>query len=194
MQASDLQIKACLKKYWGFDVFRPPQDAIVHSVLERKDTVALLPTGGGKSLCFQLPAIMMEGKTLVVSPLIALMQDQVNQLAKRGVKAAFLHSGRTRKEIDAILDNFMFGDLKILYVAPERIDSEVFMTRIARVKLALIAIDEAHCISQWGYDFRPAYFNIPKLRDIHPNVPVIALTAYETPYVIDYIYVMMYVV
>jgi ATP-dependent DNA helicase RecQ len=179
------QINTSLKKYWGYDAFRPTQEEIVRSVLEKSDTIALLPTGGGKSLCFQLPAIMLEGKTLVVSPLIALMQDQVNQLAKRGIKAAFLHSGRTFREIDMILDNFIFGDLKLLYIAPERIDSDLFMTRISRAKLGLIAIDEAHCVSQWGYDFRPAYFNIPRIREIHPNIPVIALTATATPKVIE---------
>ncbi len=176
--------KAILKQYWGFDEFRPPQDLIIDSVLRQKDTIALLPTGGGKSLCFQVPALMLKGKTLVISPLIALMQDQVDNLFAKGIIARSLNSNLHFKEIDAILDSFVFGDLKILYVSPERIGSELFMTRLAKVKLSLIAIDEAHCISQWGYDFRPSYFNIPLVREIHPDAPMIALTATATPQVL----------
>ncbi len=172
--------KLILKKFWGYDEFRPPQHQIINSVLQGRDTIALLPTGGGKSVCFQIPALMLPGKTLIISPLIALMQDQVDQLTLRNIKAKALNSNLSFKEIDVILDNFMFGDLKLLYISPERIKSEVFSLRLAKAKISLIAIDEAHCISQWGYDFRPAYFNIPLLREIHPGTPMIALTATAT--------------
>ncbi|MBK9736273.1 MAG: RecQ family ATP-dependent DNA helicase [Saprospiraceae bacterium] len=172
--------KTILKQYWGYDEFRYPQEDIIQSILNNKDTLALLPTGGGKSICFQVPALVSEGKTLVISPLIALMQDQVDTLVSKGIKAKSLHSNLSYKEIDRILDNYVYGDLKILYISPERILSEIFITRIYKIKLSLIAVDEAHCISQWGYDFRPSYFNIPKLREIHPDVPIIALTATAT--------------
>ncbi len=177
--------KSILKQYWGYDSFRTPQEAIIESVLQHKDTIALLPTGGGKSICFQIPALLLPGKTLVVSPLIALMQDQVDHLFKRGIVAKSLNANLHFKEIDAILDNFVFGDLKILYISPERIESVVFRKRIEKVKLSLIAVDESHCISQWGYDFRPSYFNIPKLREIHPEATMMALTATATPKVLD---------
>ncbi len=173
-----------LKKYWGYDTFRPPQDLIIDSVLQRKDTIALLPTGGGKSVCYQVPAMMFSGKTIVISPLIALMQDQVDNLFARGIIAKALNANLHYKEIDAILDNFVYGDLKLLYISPERIGSEVFMTRIQKANISLIAVDEAHCISQWGYDFRPSYFNIATLRQIHPLVPILALTATATPNVL----------
>lgn len=176
--------KAILKQYWGYDDFRFPQDQIIDAVIREKDTIALLPTGGGKSLCFQVPAIMFSGKTLVISPLIALMQDQVDNLFARGIIAKSLHSNLHYKEIDAILDSFVYGDLKLLYISPERIGSEMFMTRLTKVKLSLVAVDEAHCISQWGYDFRPAYFNIPMIREMHPRTPMIALTATATSQVI----------
>lgn len=176
---------AILKQYWGYDEFRPPQDLIIESVLQQNDTIALLPTGGGKSVCFQVPALIFAGKTLVISPLIALMQDQVDTLISKGIKAKSLNASLSYKEIDVVLDNFVYGDLKILYISPERISSELFSTRLAKVKLSLIAVDEAHCISQWGYDFRPSYFNIPKLREIHPKVPIIALTATATPKVLS---------
>ena len=174
-----------LQKYWGYSSFRSPQEEVISSVLEGHDTVALLPTGAGKSLCFQVPALMMEGKTLVISPLIALMQDQVDQLFTRGIKARALHSHLSFREIDAILDNFVFGDMPLLYVSPERLASELFQARISKVKLDLLAIDESHCISQWGYDFRPAYLNIAALREIHPNTPILALTATATPKVLE---------
>lgn len=173
-----------LKKYWGYDKFRSPQDLIIDSVMKLQDTIALLPTGGGKSVCFQVPSMMFQGKTIVVSPLIALMQDQVDQLRVRNINAKSLHSNLTYQQIDAILDDFVYGDIKLLYISPERIKSEMFSLRIAKAKISLIAVDEAHCISQWGYDFRPSYFNISLLRDIHPKVPVIALTATATPKVI----------
>ena len=176
--------ESILKKYWGYDTFRPPQDLIIDAVLKKIDTIALLPTGGGKSVCYQVPAMIFSGKTIVISPLIALMQDQVDNLFSRGIIAKALNANLHYKEIDAILDNFVFGDLRMLYISPERIGSEVFMTRILKANISLIAVDEAHCISQWGYDFRPSYFNIPKLREIHPKVPILALTATATPQVL----------
>lgn len=173
-----------LRQYWGFDAFRSPQEDIITSVTEGRDTIALLPTGGGKSLCYQLPAMLLEGKTIVVSPLIALMQDQVSALNQKGIKARSLNATLSMREIDILLDNFVYGDLKILYISPERINSELFTVRFAKAKIGLIAVDEAHCISQWGYDFRPSYLEIHRLREIHPEVPVIALTATATPTVI----------
>lgn len=177
--------RSILKQYWGFDEFRPPQQEIIDAVIQKKDTIALLPTGGGKSVCFQIPALMVTGKTLVISPLIALMQDQVDNLFSKGITAKSLNSNLHQKEAEAILDNFVYGDLKILYISPERIGSDVFMERISKVKLDIIAVDEAHCISQWGYDFRPAYFNIPLLREMHQNAVMMALTATATPKVIS---------
>ncbi|MBK8620188.1 MAG: RecQ family ATP-dependent DNA helicase [Saprospiraceae bacterium] len=169
-----------LQKYWGFSTFRPPQDQIIKNVLNKKDTVALLPTGGGKSLCYQLPALLFSGKTIVITPLIALMEDQVFHLKNRGIPAQCIHSHMTYRQIDGVLDNFVFGDTKILYISPERIDTDIFRERYLRVKVDLIAIDEAHCISQWGYDFRPSYFLIPKLREWKPGVVFLALTATAT--------------
>ncbi|MBK8369870.1 MAG: RecQ family ATP-dependent DNA helicase [Saprospiraceae bacterium] len=169
-----------LKKYWGFSSFRNPQDKIIENVLLKKDTIALLPTGGGKSLCYQLPALIFAGKTIVVTPLIALMEDQVASLNARGIKAKCIYSGMTYRQIDLILDNFRLGDLKILYISPERIVSDMFKERYKLTKVDLVAIDEAHCISQWGYDFRPAYFEIQKLREWKPDVTFLALTATAT--------------
>lgn len=176
--------ESILKKYWGYDAFRPPQDQIIDAVLKKTDTIALLPTGGGKSVCYQVPAMIFSGKTIIISPLIALMQDQVDNLFSRGIIAKALNANLHFKEIEAILDNFVFGDLRMLYISPERIGSEVFMTRMLKANISLIAVDEAHCISQWGYDFRPSYFNIPKLREILPKVPILALTATATPQVL----------
>jgi ATP-dependent DNA helicase RecQ len=169
-----------LKTYWGYSAFRPLQEDIIASVLQKQDTLALLPTGGGKSICFQVPALAVEGICIVVSPLIALMKDQVEQLQKRHIRAVALYSGLTRREIDITLDNCVFGQYKFLYISPERIQTDIFIERIKRMKVGLLAIDEAHCISQWGYDFRPAYLEIVKLREILPDVPVIALTATAT--------------
>ncbi len=174
-----------LKKYWGYENFRHPQQQIIEAVTCHKDTVALLPTGGGKSLCYQIPAMMLAGKTIVVSPLIALMQDQVDNLFMRGITARTIHANMHYKEVDAVLDHFAIGDLKLLYISPERIQSETFLTRIAKTKIDLIAVDEAHCISQWGYDFRPSYFNIIKLREEHPGATILALTATATPLVLQ---------
>lgn len=174
-----------LKKYWGFDGFRKNQEEIVQSAINGRDTLALLPTGGGKSICFQVPGIARDGVCLVISPLIALMQDQVQNLRSRGLKAYAITSGMSRREIDIILDNAKFGDIDFLYVSPERLKSELFLVRFKQMNISLIAIDEAHCISQWGHDFRPPYLEISELREIHPDVPFIALTATATERVRD---------
>jgi len=174
-----------LKQYWGFDTFRDKQKAIISSVLEEKDCLALLPTGGGKSICFQVPALIHEGLCLVVSPLIALMEDQVNQLQKRGIKAAAITSAMSKRQIDIALDNAIYGELKFLYVSPERLQTRLFKARFEKMKINLIAVDEAHCISEWGYDFRPAYLSIANLRELKPKTTVLALTATATPDVVD---------
>lgn len=174
-----------LKQYWGHEAFRSPQEEIIDSVLDKKDTIALLPTGGGKSICYQIPSLIFKGKTIVVSPLIALMQDQVNNLFSRGILAKTINSGMHYKEMEAILENFALGDLNLLYISPERIASDVFMSKISKIHLDLIAVDESHCISQWGYDFRPSYFNIPQLREQHPEATMMALTATATPQVLQ---------
>ena len=173
-----------LKYYWGYDSFRDVQEDIIASVLSGKDTLALLPTGGGKSICYQVPGIQMEGICLVVSPLIALIHDQVNNLKKRGIKAIALTSGMTKREIDIALDNAIYGNFKFIYVSPERLKSKLFLARFEKMKINLIAVDEAHCISQWGYDFRPPYLEIAELRKIKPIVPFLALTATATPEVV----------
>lgn len=179
------RIQEILKEYWGFDSFRTLQEDIINSVVDGKDTLALMPTGGGKSLCFQVPGMANEGLCLVVSPLIALMLDQVANLRKIGIKAIALHSGMSHREIDYALDRCVHGDIKFLYVSPERLQSELFVGRVKRMKINLIAVDESHCISQWGYDFRPAYLNIADLREIHPKVTILALTATATPEVVE---------
>ena len=176
--------QALLEKYWGYPEFRPLQGEIVESVLAGRDTLALLPTGGGKSLCFQLPALALEGVTLVVSPLIALMKDQVRQLRGRGIVADAIYSGMRRSDIDRVLDNAVYGNTKLLYLSPERLLTDLARARIQRMPLAQIAVDEAHCISQWGYDFRPPYLRIAELRDLHPDVPITAVTATATPEVV----------
>jgi len=180
-----LKSKDILKHYWGFDDFRDVQADIIKSVLSGKDSLALLPTGGGKSICYQVPGIQMEGICLVVSPLIALIHDQVNNLKKRGIKAIALTSGMSKREIDIALDNAIYGNYKFLYVSPERLKSKLFLARFEKMKINLIAVDEAHCISQWGYDFRPPYLEIAKLKTIKPIVPFLALTATATPEVVD---------
>ncbi|NHE55667.1 RecQ family ATP-dependent DNA helicase [Cyclobacterium plantarum] len=171
---------ATLKKHFGYQDFRPLQEEIVLSAATGLDTLALMPTGGGKSICFQVPALMNPGICLVISPLIALMKDQVDQLRKRGIKAMAIHSGMRKREIDTLLDNCVYGDYKFLYVSPERLKTEIFIERFKKMDVNLIAVDEAHCISQWGYDFRPAYLEIVKIRELAPHVPVIALTASAT--------------
>lgn len=172
--------------YWGFTSFRPLQKDIIYSVGSiKQDTIALLPTGGGKSLCYQIPALANEGIAIVISPLIALMKDQTDGLKKKGIKAIALPSGIPYKELDALLDNCIYGNYKMLYLSPERLQQEIVLTRIKQMNVSLIAVDEAHCISQWGHDFRPAYREIFRLREIHPRVPIIALTATATPKVLE---------
>ena len=172
--------KEILKRYWGFDVFRPLQEEIVDNAIYGHDTLALLPTGGGKSICFQIPGLAREGLTLVISPLIALMQDQVKNLTNKGIRAKEIVSGMSYREIDLALDNARFGGFDFLYTSPERLKSKLFIERFKLMNIALIVVDEAHCISEWGHDFRPSYRDIADLRAIHPNVPIIALTATAT--------------
>ncbi len=173
-------LQRLLQQYWNHSAFRPLQEEIITAVMERKDTFALLPTGGGKSVCYQLPAIAQDGFCLVISPLIALMQDQVTQLNAKGIEAVFIHSGMQARQVNDILYKATTGTYKLLYVAPERLQSEAFLDYVSDFQLNLIAVDEAHCISQWGHDFRPAYRKIDKVRDIFPEVPVLALTASAT--------------
>lgn len=169
-----------LQRYWKYDRFRPLQEEIINSVLEGRDTLALLPTGGGKSICFQVPALIQEGLCIVVTPLIALMNDQVNQLKKRGIQAVAVHSAMSHDEIDLYLSNCMYGSVKFLYLSPERLQTAMFQSRVTRMNVSLIVVDEAHCISQWGHDFRPPYLKIADLRALVPAAPVIALTATAT--------------
>ncbi len=174
-------IHETLKTYWGYDQFRPLQEDIIQSVMLGKDTLALMPTGGGKSICFQVPALAQEGICIVISPLIALMKDQVMNLKNRDIKAEALFSGMNKREIDRILDNCIYGNIKLLYVSPERLHTEIFQERLKKMKVNLIAIDEAHCISQWGYDFRPSYLQIAQIRQwINEDIPFLALTASAT--------------
>lgn len=175
-----MTINEILKKYWGYPSFRSLQEDIINSVLEGHDTLALMPTGGGKSICFQVPALAQEGVCLVVSPLIALMKDQVYNLRKRNISAAAIFSGMTKTEIERTLDNCAYGHTKFLYLSPERLQTELFKARLHKLNVKLLAIDEAHCISQWGYDFRPPYLQIAETRELLPDVPVLALTATAT--------------
>ena len=175
-----------LKKYWGYDAFRPLQEDIIRSVGAGRDTLALMPTGGGKSLTFQVPTLAMDGLCLVVTPLIALMKDQVDNLRRRGIKATAVYMGMTTTEIDTQLDNCIFGDYKFLYLSPERLTTERFLTKLRAMHVCLLAVDECHCISQWGYDFRPSYLRIAEIREALPtDVPVLALTATATPQTVD---------
>jgi ATP-dependent DNA helicase RecQ len=175
-----------LTRYWGFTSFKPLQEEIIRSVIEGKDTLGLMPTGGGKSITFQVPALAHEGICLVITPLIALMKDQVNRLNSLEIKSIAIHSGMSVEEIDIALENAIYGDYKFLYVSPERISTRIFQGKVSRLNLSLVAIDEAHCISQWGYDFRPSYLKIASLRDhISDKVPFLALTASATPQVIE---------
>ena len=175
-----MSIHQILNTYWGFAKFRPLQEEIIQSVIDGNDTLALMPTGGGKSACFQVPALLKPGICLVVSPLIALMKDQVENLREKGIKAIAIVSGMGKREVDIALDNCIYGDIKFLYLSPERLLSELVRERIRHMNVNLIAIDEAHCISHWGYDFRPPYLHIADLRELHPKVPVLALTATAT--------------
>ena len=173
-----------LQEYWGYDSFRPMQEDIVRAALDGRDLLAILPTGGGKSVCFQVPAMMREGIALVVTPLIALMKDQVQNLAARGIKALCVNAGMSRREVELALNNAAYGDFKFLYVSPERLGSQLFRNYLAEMNVSFIVVDEAHCISQWGYDFRPDYLQIGQLREL-VDAPVIALTATATPKVAD---------
>jgi len=181
---SELSIHQILIKYWGHSSFRPLQEDIIQSVLEGNDTLALLPTGGGKSVCFQVPAMAMEGLCLVISPLIALMKDQVANLNKKNIKAVGVYSGMSRSEIEIALDNCIYGNIKFLYISPERLTTDMFRNRLKKMKISLLAVDEAHCISQWGYDFRPPYLKIAEIREFLNNIPILALTATATETVI----------
>lgn len=174
-----------LKQYWSYDDFRGIQAEIIESITSGNDTLGLMPTGGGKSITFQVPALALEGMTIVITPLIALMKDQVANLKKRGIQAAAIYSGQTRDEILKHLDNSIFGACKLLYVSPERLGTEIFQNKVKRMKVSFITVDEAHCISQWGYDFRPSYLQISQIRQLLPEVPVLALTATATPAVVD---------
>lgn len=174
-----------LKQYWGYDNFRGIQEDIIRSIGEGRDTLGLMPTGGGKSITFQVPALAQEGLCLVITPLIALMKDQVRNLRERGIKATAIYSGMTREEIVIALENCIFGNYKFLYVSPERLDTEIFQIKLRSMHVSLITVDESHCISQWGYDFRPAYLKIANIRQLLPGVPVIALTATATPEVVS---------
>ena len=173
-----------LKQHWGYDNFRGIQEEIIQSIGQGKDTLGLMPTGGGKSITFQVPALAKEGLCIVITPLIALMKDQVRNLKERGIKAVAVYSGMTREEILVALENCIFGDYKFLYVSPERLDTKIFQTKLRRMNICMITVDEAHCISQWGYDFRPAYLKIAEIRQMLPEVPILALTATATPEVV----------
>ena len=179
------QLKDTLKRYWGYSEFRLSQEAIIRSVMEGRDTLALMPTGGGKSLTYQVPTLAREGLCIVITPLIALMKDQVDRLRRMGVNAVAIHSGLSYTQIDIALDNCVYGDVKFLYVAPERLATEAFRLRVQRMNVSLLAVDEAHCISQWGYDFRPSYLRIAEIRKMLPDTPILALTASATKMVAD---------
>ncbi len=180
------QCRKILTRYWGFASFRPLQEDIIRSVTEGRDTLALMPTGGGKSITFQVPALAMQGTCLVITPLIALMKEQVNRLNSLEIRSLMIHSAMTREEIDITIENCIYGDYKFLYVSPERISTPLFRNRVGRINLSLVAVDEAHCISQWGYDFRPSYLKIASLREIiDPEVPFLALTATATAQVVN---------
>ena len=175
-----------LNKYWGYTGFRPGQKEIIDSVISGHDTLALMPTGGGKSICYQIPALCRSGIAIVISPLIALMKDQVEGLVKRGIPALCIHSGLSYDKIDSILDNAVYGNYKLLYVSPERLETDIFKARVAKMDVSMLIVDECHCISQWGYDFRPAYLEIARIKELLPEgIPTIAVTATATPIVVE---------
>ncbi|MCD8260417.1 MAG: RecQ family ATP-dependent DNA helicase [Bacteroides sp.] len=185
MAASQVsKYRELLKHYWGYDSFRGIQEEIITSIGSGKDTLGLMPTGGGKSITFQVPALAQEGVCIVITPLIALMKDQVANLKKRGIKALAVYSGMTRQEIIIALDNCIFGNYKFLYISPERLDTEIFRKKVLSMQVSMITVDESHCISQWGYDFRPSYLKIAEIRKLLPGIPVLALTATATPEVV----------
>ena len=177
--------QSLLKQYWGYDDFRGIQREIIESIGSGHDTLGLMPTGGGKSITFQVPALSQDGTCIVITPLIALMKDQVDNLRRRGIRAAAIYSGLTREEIIITLENCIFGDIRILYVSPERLASDLFQTKLRHMRVSFITVDEAHCISQWGYDFRPSYLQIAQIRKLVPHAPVLALTATATPAVVQ---------
>lgn len=177
--------KEILRRYWGYDHFRPMQEEVINSLLEGHDTLALMPTGGGKSITYQVPAMMCEGVALVISPLVALMKDQVDGLRRYDINAGYLHHGQSRSEMLAVLDNCTFGYYKLLYVSPERLTNQLFLRRIESIDISFVAVDEAHCISQWGYDFRPHYTRIKEFRQRYPELTFMALTATATPKVVE---------
>ena len=174
-----------LHEYWGYPDFRGIQRQIIESIGAGRDTLGLMPTGGGKSLTFQVPALAMEGVCIVITPLIALMKDQVMHLRQRGIRAAAIYSGMTHQEILTTLENAVYGGLTLLYISPERIQTELFQAKLQHMKVSFLTVDEAHCISQWGYDFRPSYLQIATIRDFFPDIPILALTATATPEVVD---------
>ena len=180
-----MKYKEILRQYWGYDDFRGIQREIIESIGSGHDTLGLMPTGGGKSITFQVPALAREGTCVVITPLIALMKDQVENLRRRGIRAAAIYSGLTREEIVITLENCIFGAVKILYVSPERLSSDLFQAKLRHMNVSFITVDEAHCISQWGYDFRPSYLEIAKIRKLLPNAPVLALTATAPPQVVE---------
>ena len=169
-----------LQQYWGYNRFRPLQEDIIRSVLEKKDTLGLMPTGGGKSITFQVPAMAIEGTCIVITPLISLMKDQVDGLRRLRIKATCIYSGMSRREIMTALDNCLYGNYKFLYVSPERLGTELFRSKLSAMQISLLVVDEAHCISQWGYDFRPSYLQIAQIRELIPDTPILALTATAT--------------
>ena len=183
------EARKILMNYWGYSSFRPLQEEIINSVLQKQDTLALLPTGGGKSICFQIPAMMMDGICLVITPLIALMNDQVSNLKKLGINARAVHSGLHISEIESVYSNCVSGNIKFLYVSPERLENDIFKNLISKSKVSLITVDEAHCISQWGYDFRPPYLRIADFRDLIKDAPILALTATATSAVVEDIFI-----
>lgn len=178
------EYRKILKDYWGYDNFRGIQEDIIQSIGSGRDTLGLMPTGGGKSITFQVPAMAKDGLCIVITPLIALMKDQVRNLRDRGIKAIAIYSGMTREEIIIALENCIFGNYKFLYISPERLDTEIFRIKLRSMKVSMITVDESHCISQWGYDFRPAYLKISEIRNLLPDIPVLALTATATPEVV----------
>ena len=180
-----MHYKQILKTYWGYDDFRGIQRQIIESIGAGRDTLGLMPTGGGKSITFQVPAMAMEGVCIVITPLISLMNDQVHHLLRVGIRAAAIHSGMSRREIVTTLENCIFGGVKLLYISPERIQSEIFQKKVRHINVSFITVDEAHCISQWGHDFRPSYLKITDLRTLKPDAPILALTATATTKVVN---------
>lgn len=181
LQQMTQTIHEILKRYWGYDSFRPLQEEVIHAILDGRDTLALMPTGGGKSITYQVPGVFLDGICIVVTPLIALMKDQVDTLRALDIKAAYLHSGMSYREMRVVLENCIFGKYKFLYVSPERLATQLFLDKLKELNVSLLVVDEAHCISQWGYDFRPEYLKIAELRTLLPAIPVLAVTATATP-------------